>query len=76
MELRRTFATNLTRLRRAADWTQEQLAEEAGVDRAYISRLEAGKKNASIDLIERLAKALRVEAAELLKASPKAKRKS
>lgn len=75
MKLRVTFGVNLARLRRAAGWTQEELAHEAEVERAYISRLEAGKKNASIDMIERLAVALRVDAAEFLKVPPKVKRK-
>lgn len=76
MELRGTFGRNLVRLRRAAGWTQEELANEASVDRAYISRLEAGKKNASLDMIARLAVALDVEPAEFLKVPPKVRRKS
>lgn len=37
------FGTNLLRLRNKAGWTQEVLAEKAGLARATIARLETGK---------------------------------
>lgn len=74
-DLRGTFGANVARLRRARNLTQEQLAHEMETDHAYISRLEAGKKNASIDTIAKLAAALDVEPAEFLKLAPKAKQR-
>ena len=40
MDLRHRFATNLRRIRHNRKVSQEGLANEAGVDRAYLSRVE------------------------------------
>jgi methanogenic corrinoid protein MtbC1/DNA-binding XRE family transcriptional regulator len=45
-------------LRSGRGWTQQQLAEEAGLDRTYISGLEHGKQNPTIGALLRLATAL------------------
>jgi methanogenic corrinoid protein MtbC1/DNA-binding XRE family transcriptional regulator len=45
-------------LRSARGWTQQQLADEAGLDRTYISGLERGKQNPTIGALLRLATAL------------------
>lgn len=50
--------------------SQEQLAYLAEIDRTYISSLERSRYNASIDVVERLAVALNIEAAELLRRAP------
>jgi DNA-binding XRE family transcriptional regulator len=47
--------------------TQAQLADKAGVTREYIARLEAGRYDPSLSVIEKLAKALKLKASELLK---------
>jgi len=46
--------------------SQEALAYEAGVDRTYISALERGVYSATIDMVEKLATVLGVDAATLL----------
>lgn len=61
------FAQNLRALRQARGLSQEELAHEAGIDRTYISALERNVYNASIDVVDRLAQVLGVEAAQLLK---------
>jgi transcriptional regulator with XRE-family HTH domain len=43
------------------------LAELAGLHRTYVGSVERGERNISIDNIERLAKALGIEPADLLK---------
>jgi transcriptional regulator with XRE-family HTH domain len=67
MDLRDVFATNLRRLRNAKDMSQDDLAYEAQVSRSYLSQLEKGVFYASLKIIGRLATALGVEPAELLK---------
>jgi predicted transcriptional regulator len=47
--------------------TQGQLAERTGVTREYIARLEAGRYDPSLSTIEKLAKALKMKPADLLK---------
>ena len=67
MEIREALAFNLKRLREAEQLSQEELAHRAKIDRTYISSLERCVYNASIDVVDRLARGLGVEAADLLK---------
>ncbi len=60
------FAANVRKKRLELGLSQEALAEAAGVHRTYIGMLERAEKNVTIYNIERLAKALNVEAFELL----------
>ena len=66
MALRQIFADNLRRARLAAGLSQEDLADAAEVDRTYVSALERSRYAASLDVMERLATALRVTPASLL----------
>lgn len=70
-DIRDVFAANLRRLRHERGISQEDLAHEAHVGRSYLSRIEKGGYYASLRIIERLAKTLNVEPAELLKAPKK-----
>ena len=65
------FATNLRRLRHAKGLSQDDLAYEARVSRSYLSQIEKGVFFASLKIVGRLAEALKVEPAELLKLPPK-----
>lgn len=57
---------NVKAAREVLGVSQEVLADEARIDRTYISGIERGKRNPSIDLIARLALALRTTPAALL----------
>jgi transcriptional regulator with XRE-family HTH domain len=70
MDLRDVFATNLRRLRHEKGLSQDDLAYEAEVSRSYLSQLEKGAFYASLKIVGRLAEALGVEPAELLKLPP------
>jgi transcriptional regulator with XRE-family HTH domain len=76
MEIREVFARNLRALRQAKGISQEELAHLAGIDRTYVSALERCVYNASIDVVDRLANVLGVEAAELLRRSSALQRSS
>lgn len=67
MNLRNVFGLNLQRLRRERRLSQEQLAHLAGCARAYLSGAEAGRRNATLDMVEALATVLEVKPADLLK---------
>jgi transcriptional regulator with XRE-family HTH domain len=60
------LALNLKRLRRTRGFSQEELAHRAKIDRTYISALERSVYAAGIDVVDRLARVLGVEAADLL----------
>jgi len=60
------LANTVRQLRLIRHWSQELLGFEAGVDRTFISHVERGARNISIDNIERLAKALSVHSYQLL----------
>ncbi|RME92826.1 MAG: XRE family transcriptional regulator [Verrucomicrobia bacterium] len=59
------LGANVRRHRAARGWTQEQLAEAAGLDPTYISGIERGRRNPSILNVARLAKALGISTAGL-----------
>lgn len=68
---RELLAWNLRLLRTARGLSQERLAIDAGVARGWLSQLERQKGNTSLDLLDRLARALGVPVAVLL-AEPEA----
>jgi transcriptional regulator with XRE-family HTH domain len=67
MGVREILAENLRRLRKRQGLSQEELAYRANVDRTYISSIERGVYAVTIDILDRLARALDVEAWELLR---------
>jgi transcriptional regulator with XRE-family HTH domain len=64
--LRRRLSENLKKFRAAQKMSQEDLADLAGLHRTYISQVERMVTNVSMDNISLLAKALKVDAVELL----------
>ena len=66
MDIRRQLARNLKRLRTEKGWSQEELADQAGLHRTYVSGVERGVRNPTIVIVAALAKALGVAPAELL----------
>lgn len=63
--LRVKFGLRIRQLREAAGFSQEAFADECGYARSYMSRIERGLGNPSLDAIEVLAKALHVPVEEL-----------
>lgn len=66
MDIREVLARNLRRYRREKGFSQEELAHLANIDRTYVSSLERRVYAAGIDVLDRLAVALGVRAADLL----------
>lgn len=65
MESRDLLAWNVRKLRVAKGITQEGLAFEADVERAYLSKIENADENPSLRMVDRLANALNVPVAKL-----------
>jgi transcriptional regulator with XRE-family HTH domain len=55
----KAFGLRVRKLREQLGWSQEHLAERAGLHRTYISGLERGERNVSVLNILRLARALK-----------------
>ncbi len=58
--LRDVLARNVRLLRAHRGFSQEALAFESGINRTYVSDVERGIRNISLDNVSRLAQALRV----------------
>jgi transcriptional regulator with XRE-family HTH domain len=69
MMLREILAENLKRHRAASGLSQEELAHRAGIDRTYVSSLERCQYAATVDVIEKLARELGIDASDLLRAA-------
>ena len=65
MSLREDFGKRIRQLRKARDWTQERLAEKAGMEYKHLGAIERGEKNVTINNIEKIAGGLGVEPYQL-----------
>ena len=61
------FGRKLRQERESKKLSQEQLSELSGLDRTYISGVERGKRNISLNNIFKLAEALNISPYQLLK---------
>jgi transcriptional regulator with XRE-family HTH domain len=64
--LLRILSANIVRLRNAQGWSQEELADEAGLHRTFVGSVERGERNVTLSTLEALAAALRVPVVQLL----------
>lgn len=64
--LRYRLARHVRHRRLQRGWSQEDLAEAAGLHRTYIGSIERAERNVGIGTLERLAQALDVEPGVLL----------
>ncbi|MFI1562220.1 helix-turn-helix domain-containing protein [Streptomyces sp. NPDC020490] len=64
---RRTIGDRIRAVRRERGLTQEALAETAGMDRQAINRIEQGHQSALVDNLIRIADALEVPLADLVR---------
>ncbi|MFS8121867.1 helix-turn-helix transcriptional regulator [Rhizobium sp. BR 250] len=69
MEIKKRFGLAVKEKRVALGISQEELAMRIEADQAYISRVEAGQINATLETVEQIASALNADVAELLKLS-------
>ena len=74
MVLRERVGLNVQRLRQAAGLSQEECAHRAKVHQTYLSGVERGVRNPTVMVLAKIAKALGVEADELLR-NPRTKAK-
>lgn len=65
-DIRAKFGKQLRILREDKGFTQEELADRAGMHFTYVGQIERGLRNPSLINLHKLAKALRVDAGTLL----------
>ena len=63
---KRLLARNLRQLRLKRAWSQDDLADEAGVRQALVSALEVATANPTLESLDKVAVALGVDVADLL----------
>lgn len=66
MEERALVGRRIQTLRKGRGLSQEQLAEQARMSSKYLSRVETGRENPTLDILLRLSQGLHVEPYELL----------
>ena len=61
------FGKRVAFLRKQKGWSQEDLALESGIATSYLCEVEKGKRNPTLNVINRLAKAFGIKIEELFK---------
>lgn len=60
MKIQELVGSNVRAVRESKGWSQDQLAEESGLHRTYLSGIERGVRNPTIEIVARIAVALDV----------------
>ena len=66
MDVRRRVGLNLKKLREEQGFSQESFADHCGLHRTYISGIERGVRNPTVVILDKIARALKVPAGQLL----------
>lgn len=64
MKIEEKFGARVKEIRLKKGFSQEALANEAGIDRTYMTSVENGKRNISIQNIEKIITALNISFSE------------
>lgn len=66
-EAQKKLGKRIAELRKKRGFSQEGFAHECGFHRSYMGAVERGEKNITIQLVDRIAKALKISLSELFK---------
>lgn len=66
MKLRVRVGLNIQNQRHSRKLSQEALAFSAGIDRSYVSKVELARSSVSLDVLEKIAEALKIDPSALL----------
>lgn len=69
MDIKLKVGQRIKMLRKQIGISQESLAYKADVDRTYVTDVENGRRNVSVEILERLIKALEVTISEFFNAN-------
>lgn len=65
-KINKTVGFNIRKYRQKAGLSQEALAFQADLHRAYIGQIERGEKNIGVQNLEKIADALKIKLSKLL----------
>jgi transcriptional regulator with XRE-family HTH domain len=65
MNIQHTFGHNVRSIRESKGWSQDKLSEESGLHRTYISGIERGVRNPTIEIVQHISAALKISVSEL-----------
>jgi transcriptional regulator with XRE-family HTH domain len=68
MDIKLKIGQRIKELRKQLELSQESLAYKAEVDRTYVTDVENGRRNVSVEILERLIKALDISITEFFNA--------
>jgi len=64
-KLPKALGSRIQRARKKTNLTQEEVAEKVGISRAYMGYIEQGRYSASLEVIEKIARVLKVKMSDL-----------
>ena len=65
-DINKKVGANIRKLRKTKGWSQEKLALEANLHRAYIGQIERGEKNIGLKNLEKIAKTLGIKLKDIM----------
>ena len=65
-EINKKVGLKIREYRKKKGWTQEELAFESNLHRAYIGQIERGEKNIGLQNLEKIAKTLSISIKKLM----------
>jgi transcriptional regulator with XRE-family HTH domain len=60
MDVRKSVGARIKNLRKEKNFTQQMLSDFSGIERTFISHIEKGKRNVTIETIQTITSALQV----------------
>lgn len=69
MDIKKRFGLAVKEQRKRLSVSQEELAMRIGADQAYVSRIEAGQMNVTLETVDQIASALHIGVFELFSQS-------
>ena len=70
-DLKDILAIRVRQVRHTRGWTQEELADRAGISARYVGNIERGVVSASVTVLGRLARALGIDPGDFLRRRPR-----
>lgn len=67
MDIKEKFGKKCKELRQKTELSQEKFALKIGIDRTYYSSIEAGKRNVSLENIEKIASGFSIDISSLFR---------